>query len=86
MRVSIRLFGAFRQFQTDDILELDCPGAHTVADVRGTLDAYGLAHWPGFTSGLLRTSAFATEEELLRAGSAIPADGRLAIIPPVSGG
>ena len=86
MRVSIRLFGAFRQFQADDILELDCPGARIVADVRGALDAYGLARWNGFSSSLLRTSAFATESELLSAGSAIPADGQLAIIPPVSGG
>ncbi|MBX3711847.1 MAG: MoaD/ThiS family protein [Lysobacter sp.] len=86
MQVTLHLYGAFRQFQHEDVLTLDCPGARTVDDVRSALDAHGRAHWPGFTSGLLRTSAFATEDTLLRAASPLPADGRLAIIPPVSGG
>jgi molybdopterin synthase sulfur carrier subunit len=86
MQVTIRLFGAFRQFQDEDLLTLDCPGARTISDVRCALDVHGRAHWPGFSSSLLRTSAFATDEALLRAGSLLPADGRLAIIPPVSGG
>jgi molybdopterin synthase sulfur carrier subunit len=91
MRISIRLFGAFRQFQDSDLLELEMPDAQrpdaaTVADVRLALDAYALAHWRGYDVGLLRSSAFATEETVLRANSPIPADGRLAVIPPVSGG
>lgn len=91
MRVSIQLFGAFRQFQARDVLELDLSdidgvSAPTVADVRRAFDAHALAHWPGYHSGLLRSSALATEDALLRANSPIPVDGRLAVIPPVSGG
>lgn len=79
-------FGAFRQFQEHDTLDLNCPGAATVADVRSAMDAYARAHWLGYAAGLLQTSAFASEAELLRSTSPIPDDGRLAIIPPVSGG
>lgn len=86
MRVSIHLFGAFRQFQEHDVLDLDCPPGATVADVRRAFDAYAIAHWRGYDAGLLRSSAMATEEEFLRPSSPIPADGRLAVIPPVSGG
>ncbi|MBN8211543.1 MAG: hypothetical protein J0M09_01325 [Xanthomonadales bacterium] len=86
MRISIQLYGAFRQFQEEGKLDLDCPGATTIGDVRAAMDVYGLSHWRGYTSGLMRTSAFATETELLRASSPIPTDGRLAIIPPVCGG
>ena len=90
MRVSIRLFGAFRQFQERDVLDLDVPdtetGSATVADVRRALDTYALSHWRSYNAGLLRSSALATEDEFLRTTSAIPADGRLAVIPPVSGG
>ncbi len=86
MRVSIQLFGAFRQFQEHDTLDLDCPGAATVADVRSAMDAYAQAYWLGCPAGLLQTSAFASEAEVLRSTSPIPGDGRLAIIPPVSGG
>lgn len=86
MRVSIRLFGVLRQFQAAEVLDLDCPGAATVADVRQAFDAHARAHWPGYAAGLLRASALATEDALLHATSPIPADGRLAVIPPVSGG
>lgn len=86
MRISIQLYGAFRQFQEAGTLDLDCPGAATINDVRVAMDAYGQSHWHGYSPGLLRTSAFATETEILRTSNAIPADGRLAVIPPVSGG
>ncbi len=86
MRVSIRLFGAFRPFQAHDVLELDCPDDATVEDVRAAFDAHASAHWNGYNSRLLRLSALATEDALLPAGSRVPADGRLAVIPPVSGG
>ena len=86
MQITIRLFGAFRQFQQEDTLALDCPHATTIDDVRNALDAHARAHWREEALALLRVSAFATDAELLRRGSALPADGRLAIIPPVSGG
>lgn len=86
MIVSIQLFGAFRQFHHGEELQLACPGVTTVADVRAALDAYGVAHWPGYRPGLLRTSAFASPTTLLRDGHPVPDDGRLAVLPPVSGG
>ena len=45
-------------------------------------DSYPLDKLPDY----FVNAALATEDEFLRPTSAIPADGRLAVIPPVSGG
>lgn len=86
MRLSIQLFGPFRQFQSGPTLALDCPGAKNLSDVRAALDAYAQSNWSGYRSSLLRSSAFATSSTVLRDGDALPADGQLAILPPVNGG
>ena len=62
---------------------LDLPGVSTVAEFRAAFDAWAGAHWPGYAPGLLKASAIATESTLLRADSPLPADGRLALLPPV---
>lgn len=86
MNVAIQLFGAFRQFQQADELRLACPGARSIADVRAAFDAHASANWPGYHPTLLRTSAFASTSCVLRDADPIPEDGRLAVLPPVSGG
>ena len=40
----------------------------------------------GGTAGLLDYSAFADQQRVLRDHEALPDDGRVAILPPVSGG
>ena len=86
MNVTLRLFGAFRQYDASGQVQLELPTAARVADLRSALDAYGRAHWSGFKPELLRVSAFASADEVLRDAEPLPADGELAILPPVSGG
>lgn len=86
MNVSIQLFGAFRQFQPSGEVQLACPDAHSIADVRSALHSYAVANWPDFHPALLRVSAFASASSVLRDAHPIPDDRQLAILPPVSGG
>ncbi len=86
MKITIALFGKFREFQAESTLTLDCVDVKTIADVRSAFDHYASQHWPNYRSGLLEISAFASDTQLLHNSSAIPDDHRLAILPPVSGG
>ncbi len=86
MRVALSLFGAFREFDSSAVVVLELADDARVADLRAALHSYGEAHWSGFKPGLLARSAFASETAVLRDGEAIPADGKMAVLPPVSGG
>ena len=86
MKVEISLFGAFREHEPAARLQLEVADAARIANVRDALRDHGEAHWPGFKPGLLAKSAFASETAVLRDDEPVPADGRLAVLPPVSGG
>jgi molybdopterin synthase sulfur carrier subunit len=86
MKIEVSLFGCFGEFEPGARLALDLPGEPRIHDVRAAVDTYGRQHWPRFKSGLLAVSAFASEDCLLRDPAPVPANGRLAILPPVSGG
>ncbi len=86
MKISISLYGAFRECDPRGSVELDVPEPAKVSDLRAAFEAHGLAHWPAFKPGLLAASVFASESTLLRENEALPANGRLAVLPPVSGG
>ena len=86
MKITMQLFGRFREFSAAPRSPWTCPASSTVAEFRAAFDAWAGAHWPGYAPGLLKASAIATESTLLRADSPLPADGRLALLPPVSGG
>ena len=86
MQVSVQLFGAFRQFQSEAQLQLDVPGDATVRDVRQAIANHAAAHWPGFPVGLLQVSALASEEAILDGAATVSDGARLAVLPPVSGG
>jgi molybdopterin synthase sulfur carrier subunit len=83
-QVDIQLFGALREAE---------PGAHmafytaaaTIAELRVDLQSRA-ANWPQAARALLTRSAFASETSVLRDADALPVDGRLALLPPVSGG
>lgn len=86
MKVEVKLFGAFRDHQPDGCVHLElAPGAR-VDDLRLALEAYASAHWPAFCPKLLKYSAFASEKVVLREADPVPEDGRMAVLPPVSGG
>lgn len=86
MKVELSLFGAFREYHSGEQITLDIPDGARVAELRAAVHRHGLAHWPTFKPGLLERSAFASEVQLLRDAEAIPADGKMAVLPPVSGG
>lgn len=86
MKVLLNLFGAFRDLQPEAQLQLEVPDGACVADLRRAVAEHAQRHWPDFRPGLLARSAFASEAAVLRDGEALPADGRMAVLPPVSGG
>lgn len=86
MEIQLSVFGAFRDFAPDGKVVLHVPDGARVADVRDALSAHALSQWPGFRPGLLASSAFASESAVLRDADPVPTDGRLAVLPPVSGG
>ena len=86
MKVELQLFGAFRQYQAAPTVVLDVADGASIAALREAVDAYGKAHWPAFQPALLARSAFASEARVLRDGEGLPVDGKMAVLPPVSGG
>lgn len=85
MQFDIQLFGALREAEPDARLAIDAQ-ARTVADLRAAVADAVAARWPVAALALLRHSAFASERRVLRDADPVPDDGRLALLPPVSGG
>lgn len=83
--IELELFGALRGLEAGDRLNLPVNGEH-VAELRAALQAYAGANWPSASASMLASCAFATSSEILRDAQALPADGRMAVLPPVSGG
>lgn len=83
--IELELFGALRGLEAGDCLSLPV-GGELVADLRAALLAHAGTHWPSTSAGMLASCAFATSSEILRDAQALPADGRMAVLPPVSGG
>ncbi len=86
MKIELGLFGAFRDFDQTSRIDLELADGARISDLRKAVQAYGEQHWPEFRPGLLSRSAFASEEAVLRDGEAVPASGRMVLLPPVSGG
>lgn len=86
MKVTLKLFGAFRSHDPGATVQLELPEGARVADLRAALDAHARAHWPGYRPELLRASAFASETAVLRDAEALPGGVPMAVLPPVSGG
>lgn len=85
MDIELELFGALRGLEPGDRLQLPVAGG-TVADLRAAVTAHAAARWPRVTPGLLGSCAFATSSAVLRDSEPLPADGRMVVLPPVSGG
>ena len=86
MMVRIALFGALREADPRGYLELDVPPGSTIAELRERLAAHLREHAPAVNAGLVRISAFASEEEILHNHREVPENLELAVLPPVSGG
>ncbi len=83
--IELELFGALRDLEPGDRLCLPVAG-ESVADLRAALVQHAASHWPQTGAGLLGSCAFATPTQILRDGQPLPKDGRMAVLPPVSGG
>ncbi|MFO1495766.1 MAG: MoaD/ThiS family protein [Lysobacterales bacterium] len=86
MKVTLKVFGYLREYVPEGALVLELAEDARVGALRQQLAEHARAHWPGFAVEGLRACAFASEHALLREDEALPADGQLAILPPVSGG
>jgi len=81
MEIKLQLFGAFRKYGSEIILEI--PDGGLVADLRTSLEkSLGES-----SSRLIKISRFATDKTMLDDDSEITSNiSVLAILPPVSGG
>ena len=85
MNIELSLFGAFREHAAQPI-ELELPDDANVRDLRDAIGAFARVCWPTMRPGLLARSAFASEYRVLQDADPLPRDGRVALLPPVSGG
>lgn len=83
--VEIQLFGALRECEPDGWLRLNVT-AHDIASLRGVVVEHASRCWAPQACALVAHSAFASESAVLRDAQALPANGVLALLPPVSGG
>ena len=86
MNIQLRLFGACRDLHPEPVLQFTLADGSRIADLRRALPAQFTHADSGRAAALIAASAFASDEELLRDNDPLPADGRVAIMPPVSGG
>ena len=84
--VTVSLFGASRDLHPQPRVQLDLPEDARVGDLRRALPGCFVHAEPTRVAALLAASALASDSTLLRDADALPADGRLALLPPVSGG
>ena len=85
MRFDIQLFGALREAEPGGRLALDSD-ATDIASLRAAVARHADDRWPPSARALVARSAFASERAVLRDAEPVPADGRIALLPPVSGG
>ncbi len=86
MKIEIRLFGALGELEPEGRLQLELEEGARVAALREALAAHAAARWPESGARLLARCAFASDSSVLRGPDPLPADGRMAVLPPVSGG
>ena len=88
-QTTIRLFGAFRNSQTEPELHIDLPSSvKTVADLKTHLAQYWQKNpVKGFNAeALLAKSAVAAETQILLEDAVLTSGAKFALLPPVSGG
>ena len=85
MQITLQTFGAFRQFGQD--LKLELADNAIVADIRRPL-VQALAEFSANFDipGLVESSRFATETEILEEDAHLSDASIITILPPVSGG
>jgi molybdopterin synthase catalytic subunit/molybdopterin synthase sulfur carrier subunit len=81
MKVEVRLFARAKDLAGSDVQPVELPAGATVAQLRKALAA---SCQP--LEKLLPRCAIAVDDEFVGDDQLVPANGRIALIPPVSGG
>lgn len=86
MKVCIQLHGAMREAAAGGQIEIEAPTGTTIGELRERLQQHLQEQHSTISPTLVQRSAFAGGDSILHNAQPIPADGQLAILPPVSGG
>ncbi len=87
LEISIRLFGAFRDFAQNPIVTFECAPGTSIAELRQQMESRLENMRPGAgAQGLLKESVFADERQVLGEEFRLERSQELAILPPVCGG
>ena len=88
MKVVIELFGASRDFNDNNSIELDIKNNSTIKDVREEILDYLDLNFKGnknFTK-IVNSSAFCSNDNIISDNYKITNNEKIAIIPPIGGG
>lgn len=85
--LTIKLFGAFRDYVSQPIIEMNLRSGITVRDIKATLDTQLLSQGcaPSI-SQLIEESVLASNDSIQSADDLIETPGEYALLPPVCGG
>ncbi len=87
LEISIRLFGAFRDFAQNPTVTFECAPGTSISELRQQMESRLENMRPGAgAQGLLKQSVFADERQVLGEEFRLERSQELAIIPPVCGG
>ena len=88
IEIKVRLFGAFRKYETDQaFIFLEVPEASSVERVKTIIASHLSKRFMDFSDDqLIRDSVIADEKRVLEAGDIVNDSCTLAILPPVCGG
>lgn len=82
--ISVQLFGAFRDFNESNLLNIEYQDGMTVTDLKSAL-RHAFDGQEPFTS-LLDRSRIADEKHIFSEGEDLTGAGDYAVLPPVNGG
>ena len=89
MKIKLELFGASRDFNENDHLEIDIQDKASVEDLRNEIIKYVDKNFSGNENFIkvVKSSAFCSENnEIISDNYKITKDQKIGIIPPIGGG
>ena len=88
MKVIIELFGASRDFNDQNLLELDIENDSTIKDVRNKILNYLDINFKGNENfiKIVNSSAFCSNDNIISDNYKITNNEKIGIIPPIGGG
>ena len=84
--ITVRLFGAFRNYSSEESITLKLASNSTVEDVRTSIATFFQKNTENFDCKLIEESVIATDDQILDPQATLLPNAKLAILPPVCGG